>query len=156
MGLALFPLCLCCSGKEGSAGVAGSMTADRGSWTRIADMPTPRAGAAAVAANGRLYVIGGQHGSKFLSTNESLDVATGVWRTEPPVRLARSFSAANSAAVDGMVYLVDGNPRGYCTNAADAFDTRARAWRLPAPGQTRVLNLAIPFGPAPAAAAAPL
>lgn len=130
MELALFLCCLGCRGTEKSASVADSTMVGRGSWTRIADMPTPRSGAAAVAANGRLYVIGGQQGSKFLTTNESLDVATGVWTAEPPVRLARSFSATNAAVIDGTVYLVDGNPRGYCTNAADAFDSRTHAWRL--------------------------
>lgn len=130
METALLLCCLGCRGPEKSPSVADSTMVDRGAWTRIADMPTPRSGAAAVAANGRLYVIGGQQGSKFLTTSESLDVATGVWTTEPPVRLARSFSSTNAAAIDGTVYLIDGNPRGYCTNAADAFDSLTHAWRL--------------------------
>jgi N-acetylneuraminic acid mutarotase len=128
--LAMLMLSVGCGHSERESTTDTVLLPTGGSWHRVADLPTPRTGAAVFAWDGRIYVIGGQQNSRFLATNEFLDVDRDRWSAEPPIRLARSFSSANMAAIDGSLYVVAGNPRGYCTNAADAFDTRAHTWRL--------------------------
>lgn len=99
-------------------------------WRRLPDMPTARTGPAMFASGGRLYAIGGQNQSRFVAMNEVYDTVTSAWSSAPPIRLGRTFSATNSAAIDGVLYVIAGNPRGYCTNASDAFDVAGGRWHL--------------------------
>jgi N-acetylneuraminic acid mutarotase len=60
-----------------------------GEWTAEPDMPEQRQGAAGVYVPevDRIYVLGGGNGNGAeLPTVDSMDVATGQWRQEEPVR----------------------------------------------------------------------
>ncbi|MEE2567244.1 Kelch repeat-containing protein [Hyphobacterium marinum] len=83
-----------------------------GTWSQAADMPTPRAGHAAVLSGGRIHVFGGRGEdlSRTLSDHISYDPVTDSWRAESELRSPRTDAAA--ATLNGMVYLVGGGAGG--------------------------------------------
>ena len=50
-------------------------------WTKMADSPTSRWGPSAIAANGKIYLIGGKSGSIVYSTVNVYDPVTNSWST---------------------------------------------------------------------------
>lgn len=68
-------------------------------WTKAADMPTPRNHAAAGAVGNRIYVNGGRAGSVFISVAQNLDLveaydpATDQWLLRAPMPTPRSATA---------------------------------------------------------------
>ncbi|MCZ6677316.1 MAG: hypothetical protein O7E52_08705, partial [Candidatus Poribacteria bacterium] len=49
-------------------------------WTKKKDMPSKRFGAAAVAVDGKIYVMGGWAGGSHTSAVEMYDPATNIWQ----------------------------------------------------------------------------
>lgn len=61
-------------------------------WETLSEpLPNPRAGNAATARNGAIYVLGGESGATAdaYANVDVLDVATGRWRSGPPLQRAR-------------------------------------------------------------------
>jgi hypothetical protein len=79
-------------------------------WTAKASMPTTRDGFAAVAVNGKIYVIGGHYGA-YLGTNEEYDPATDTWTAKASMPTPRSGLAA--VAVNGKIYVIGGRNEAY-------------------------------------------
>ncbi|MFC1718303.1 Kelch repeat-containing protein, partial [Candidatus Poribacteria bacterium] len=77
-------------------------------WAEKADMPTARMQLACVAANGKIYAIGGSGGIGVgaLSVVEVYDPATDTWIEENDMPTARGICGA--AAVDGKIYVIGG------------------------------------------------
>ncbi len=79
-------------------------------WRQTETMATARAGSAAVAENGSIYVLGGVDGVDFLPTVEwtriKPDGSVEPWRLGPSMQTARGFFAA--VAVNGWLYAVGG------------------------------------------------
>lgn len=79
-------------------------------WRQTETMSTARAGTAAVAEDGVIYVLGGVDGVDFLPTVEwtriKPDGDIEPWRSGPAMETARGFFAA--AAVNGWVYAIGG------------------------------------------------
>lgn len=110
------------------------------SWSKRADMPTPRNHAAAGVVGNRIYVIGGRAGSVFIPNALNLDIveeynpATDQWALRDPMPTPRS--AAAWGVHDGRVYVAGGEIRhrdiwGTYT-AVEAFDPKSNSWaRLP-------------------------
>jgi N-acetylneuraminic acid mutarotase len=80
-------------------------------WTERAPMPQPRQGmAAALAADGRIYVVGGAESfqsSVSLDTVEVYDPLTDTWSTGPKLRHARRGHAM-VATTNGRIYAIGG------------------------------------------------
>jgi len=90
------------------------------SWKALAPLPTKRGSPSAVAAGGKIYVIGGASthpGSKetgvhparphrSLDTNEVYDPATNRWETRSPMPTARNHAAVG--VVDNKIYVIGG------------------------------------------------
>ncbi|HET6261852.1 MAG TPA: kelch repeat-containing protein [Chloroflexia bacterium] len=97
--------------------------ADR--WTRMADMPKPRAAHTSAFINGKLYVIGGLEGD--VSTElYAYDPATNTWNTSlPAMSLVREHLA--STAIGGKLYVIGGRFSGNFT-LLEAFDTATNTW----------------------------
>ncbi|MEM9257746.1 MAG: kelch repeat-containing protein [Pseudomonadota bacterium] len=79
-------------------------------WTTLAQpLPNPRAGIAAAAYNGWVYVMGGESGATeaAFETVDRLDVATGTWQSAPPLRRGRHGTGA--AVLDGQLWVASGS-----------------------------------------------
>jgi Putative Ig domain/Kelch motif len=100
--------------NEGTTGYLSDVwsTSDGGvNWTRLTAAAgfAPRFGHCAVAANGKLYVIGGYDGTKTLPAWESLDGATWNQASILPSPLSNPVNLTYSAcAVEGGAIVVTG------------------------------------------------
>jgi len=101
------------------APVAGS-----GTWVTKAPMPTARDGLALGEVNGILYAIG----SNVVAVNEAYDPTTDSWATKAPIPNPRSLRGTNNAVVNGIVYVIGGNPTGFCSSANQAYDPATNSW----------------------------
>jgi N-acetylneuraminic acid mutarotase len=83
-------------------------------WITGTPMPAPRAGVAAAAANGCLYVIGGEGNDAdprgVFDLNELYDPATNSWRSLPPLPLAM-HGLTGAAYLDGWIHVPGGATR---------------------------------------------
>ena len=91
-----------------------------GTWSTLApedNLPTPRAGAAAVNFNDKLYVIGGEVENEFiggsnisgaLDLTEIYDFATGEWELGPGMNFPRHGAQALTSG-DG-IFILGGSP----------------------------------------------
>jgi N-acetylneuraminic acid mutarotase len=117
--------------------VSGQDTASAGKW---AALPVPRsvhAYHAAVALNGKLYVVGGDRGMEF----EVFDPQTGQWQTLKTPPTQRMFPGA--AAGENSIYLVGGLTREKpYHNTVEAYDIMTSRWRTCAPMQVPRSRLA--------------
>lgn len=96
-----------------------------GQWSQVAPLPTPRRQLMVVAAEEKIYAIGGQvlvNGSYYLPSDvvEIFDTATGQWSTGPSLGAPTYDGAA--AYLDGNVYVMGG---------VHVSGRTAEVWRLP-------------------------
>ncbi|MGH7151854.1 MAG: Kelch repeat-containing protein [Planctomycetota bacterium] len=120
-----------CGGVAGPAGspsesVVEAFDLATGAWNP-APPPLPNAtrDAAAVALNGKLYVLGGEDGGVFRNSVVSFDPAANAWSAQPPMLQGRSLFAA--VAYGGRIYVFggfDGSPLAAC----ERYDPAAGAW----------------------------
>jgi N-acetylneuraminic acid mutarotase len=129
---------------------------DNDSWKELAPMPTPRGSAQAVAANGKIYVIGGAHANIpgkpteplwigvpqiVVGTVEEYDPATNTWRSRAPMPTGRNHFLA--AAVDGIIYAVNGRlgssfvTMSDVTDLVEAYDPATDQWSYKGRSPTR-------------------
>lgn len=139
---------------SGAVGRSAVYDPASGSWTTLADMPTPRGGAAALHLNGKIYVIGGMTGDGASSAIvEVFDIGSGTWSTGPAMSVARDNAGA--AVVDGVLYVFGGRTRlasGTTVNGAltsvEALAGAAGTWasRAPLPTGRRTMGSAVVNG----------
>ncbi len=82
-------------------------------WELTTPLPVPLNHLMPAAANGKLYVIGGQSDAgggpgNFVNTVYEYDPATRQWRTRTPMPTARGGGAA--AVLDGKIYVAGSRP----------------------------------------------
>jgi RNA polymerase sigma factor (sigma-70 family) len=76
-------------------------------WTKKANMPTARCGIITVAANGKIYVIGGINGNlQVLSNVEEYDPVIDVWTRKADMPVAKAGSAF--AGINNKIYIFGG------------------------------------------------
>lgn len=106
------------------------------SWTKAADMPTPRNHAAGAAVGSRLYIIGGRIGSVFIPNAFNIDLVEEYdpekdqWQLRAPMPTPRSATAWG--IYGGQIYVAGGEIRhrdiwGTYTGV-EAFDPRSNSW----------------------------
>ena len=76
---------------------------EKDGWTRIGDVPTPRADVAVADVNKELYLIGG---SPIPAKVEAYNTQTGMWSDEPSLRFPRSRHAAG--VIKDTIYVLGG------------------------------------------------
>jgi N-acetylneuraminic acid mutarotase len=88
-----------------------------------AAMPTPRSFlGVAVAANGKLYAIGGQpNGVPFSAANEEYDPILNAWAPRAPMPTAR-YGLGVAAAANGKLYAVGGIQGGTILATVEEYD----------------------------------
>ncbi len=92
-------------------------------WTKKADMPTPRGIFSTSVVNGKIYAIGGYNGA-FLPTVEAYDPVTNSWTRKADMPTARSNLSAGT--VNGKIYAIGGLPIPGFSNAlsvVEEYDT---------------------------------
>jgi N-acetylneuraminic acid mutarotase len=117
------------------------------SWKALAPMPEPRQAGAAVAVNGKIYVIGGDGllpGAAnppkpddiiVVGTNEVYDPAMNEWATKRQMPTPRNHEAIG--AVNGKVYVIGGritnanvgNMISSGVDAVEEYDPATDSWR---------------------------
>jgi len=107
-------------------------------WTQKAHIITPRAGAAAVAAGGRIYFIGGVTGDLHnapVTTVEEYDRATDTWTSKANMPTPRAFLSAS--VVGGKIYAVGGGTwSGAFLTRLELYDPTTDAWSIGFPMPT--------------------
>lgn len=102
-----------------------------GRWRTLPTMPTARAGCAAAAVGGLVYVFGGRVGESVCARTERFDINVGRWERVPNLPTARSGCAA--AALAGDLHVIGGKgPHGDILTVVERFAQRLGRWqRLP-------------------------
>jgi hypothetical protein len=118
-------------GDVGAIPTTFELDTDLMTWTRKADMPSARGAGAAVAHNGKLYVIGGERGFT-VSDAAVFDPASNAWTELPPMPTPRNHHSA--AVVRGKIYVVGGRPGNLTAN--EAYDPLTNTWGHKAPMPT--------------------
>jgi len=105
----------------------------RGTWSAVAPMTTPRAGFAAATIGGSLYALGGMGaGGRFtLASVERFDPRAGTWSAAASMGTPRGVLAA--AAFNGNIYALGGSDGRSRLATVECFDPRADAWTVAAP-----------------------
>ena len=85
----------------------------------------------AVEAARRLYALGGQDGSNYLSSCEVYDAAADRWRAIAPMGSKRDALAA--AVVEGRLYALGGSDGSNELSSCEVYDAAADRWRAIAP-----------------------
>jgi hypothetical protein len=105
IGIIIILICLltaCGQGHDKSTWIQG--------WKETTAFNTPRAGAAAVVANNKIYLIGGVDGKAFLNTTIyaqiNKDGSLGIWQQGPKLIEERGFVGA--VYHDNWIYVVGG------------------------------------------------
>ena len=110
------------------------------SWSTKTSMPTARRFLAAAAVNGKIYAIGGDGSSSYLSTNEEYDPITDSWTTRASMPTGRQGLAA--AAVSGKIYAIGGRNAGGFLSTNQEYDPSTDSWTTKASMPTAREDLA--------------
>ena len=89
-------------------------------------MTCPRRGLAAAAHDGRIYVLGGWDGRKYLDSMAVFDAVAGTWAAGPAMLCPRCFAAATF--VGRHLYVVGGYYGATNLRSAERFDPATNEW----------------------------
>ena len=113
-------------------------------WTRLASLPSPRAGLTAAACRGRIYAIAGVHmdrGGEPFDQVWVFDPPSGRWESGPPLPMAVWGPAA--ATVDDVIYVAGGGAAGRLCDDLYALDPQSERWTPLAPMPTPRSDLSL-------------
>lgn len=95
-------------------------------WRRVAALPWPLAGAAAVADGGFLYVFGGADEQGATDLAYVYDPGSDSWRPLEPLPAPRTLAAA--AALTGKLHVIGGSDGLGSQRSCFVYDPVATAW----------------------------
>lgn len=119
-------------------------------WIPAPPLPNPRNHLADAVVDGKLYVIGGQHGhNETLVTQRSVhvyDPATRSWTERAPLPAGRSHIGGTTVARDGQIYVFGGEEyHGTPEEEVFVYNTRANTWTrataLPKPRHSGIATI---------------
>jgi hypothetical protein len=98
-------------------------------WREIAPMPAPRSQGAAVAIEGRVFIVGGAQDGRLVGPTYAYDTAADRWTTVAPLPTPRDHLAA--AALGGRVCAVGGRRLSMLQNLAsfECYDPGTNVWQ---------------------------
>jgi len=99
----------------------------QGAWEELPSLSSARAGPIAVAAEGCLYVLGGEFCGDALGDAQRFDASAGKWESLAPMLEGRIKGAA--VAAGGLVYVFGGQDGLKPVNTAECYDPRTNTWR---------------------------
>lgn len=99
-----------------------------GEWTKKADMPTARCGAASCEIDGKIYVFGGTHTFDFgYASVEEYDPKTDTWTKKKDAPTKRAFASASE--VNGKIYVIGGGENGQkILSTVEEYDPVTDTW----------------------------
>ncbi len=100
-----------------------------GEWQTFSELNTPRAGAASVVFNGKIYVLGGKSlNNTVLNTVECYDPQQGRWieNALPPFDEERYNAAA--VVFNGKIYLIGGRGEEDVLDEVEVYDPVQNRW----------------------------
>jgi len=111
-----------------------NQNAEESRWTQLADMPTARAGLAAVTYDNKIYAIAGEGVGGVLNSNERYDPNSNTWEILSPKPIP--VADVHAGLVGGKIYIPGGRlESGEVTDILEIYDPRTDAWsdgsRLP-------------------------
>ena len=90
-------------------------------WYKLAPLPTPRSGVAAIVVHGLLYVLGGRNnspdGNVDTATVDVFDPFMNFWRSCVNMSVARN--RVGVGAIDGLIYAIGGSHGGTHHNTVE-------------------------------------
>lgn len=120
----------------------------RGTWSKLARMPTARLGLAAAAGqDGRIYALGGSDNNQVFPAVEAYNPATNSWSTVAPMPTARTILAAATGS-DGRIYAIGGiNSHKHALRTVEVYNPSTNTWARAAPLHSARGALAAVAGP---------
>jgi N-acetylneuraminic acid mutarotase len=114
------------------AGSAQAQTEAKGGWASKAAIPVMRNEVVAVAAGGKIYVLGGNYpGAKYdVADNAEYDPQTDKWRDRAP--MPQGVNHVGATELNGKIYTVGGfNGPGHATgmNYFFEYDPATDTWK---------------------------
>ncbi len=101
---------------------------DTGTWTAGMSQPDARFSAgAALARDGKIYVVGGTTNDHFLNSVLAYDPLSATWSAAPSVTYARAGLSVVADA-QGRVYAIGGGDQSAAFNMVERYDPRTNAW----------------------------
>ena len=117
----------CCSLDTGPVEVYDPGT---NTWVKKPNMPAPRGGHAAGVVRGKIYLVGGGGGGKYVSAVSEYDPATGTWEEKADIPTKRSVLAAS--VVNNKIYAIGGaGPNwaaGEIFSIVEEYDPKTDTW----------------------------
>lgn len=96
-------------------------------WSRLPDMPVPRAAGAVGVLDDRLIWAGGARNSIARSEVYAYDFRTRRWSQLPSMRTRREH--VGEGVLDGKLYVLGGRaPKSQAVDTAERFDLRTGSW----------------------------
>jgi DNA-binding CsgD family transcriptional regulator/N-acetylneuraminic acid mutarotase len=114
---------------EGTVGASSATSVQASRWNEVAPLPEPRSRVAAVYAEGKIYVIGGDTPDGPTGRVDEYEIAANSWRTRSPKPIpAHNIGAA---FVGGKVFV----PGGWSTDdevldELEVYDPATDTWSL--------------------------
>lgn len=92
-------------------------------------MNTKRHHFSLIAAQGRIYAIGGRNGVQYLDSVESYDPVTGIWTQEKSMHVPREV--AGTVLYKNEIYAIGGSTvNAVGTATVERFDIAKGEWTL--------------------------
>jgi RNA polymerase sigma factor (sigma-70 family) len=102
--------------------------AEGGTWTKKADMLTPRSALSTSVVNGKIYAIGGiNDNEKQVSTVEEYDPITNTWKKKADMPTKRSH--LSTSVVNGKIYAMGGEYENEVVTAIEEYDPVIDKWK---------------------------
>lgn len=121
-------------------------------WTTAAPMTNPKDHFSAAVMNGKIYLLGGEHGHDVLHQQQSdmqvYDPATDQWTALANLPIAKSHMEGGTFVENGEIIFAGGQIDNFnSTNRVFAYDPSADAWTELAPLPAyRQGGIVMPFG----------
>jgi len=122
---------------------AASITTSRHTWSRGADLLSPRAETAAVIVEDQAYVIGGFGPSGTASNRvEIYNITSDTWRAGNPLPVAVHHEGA--VVLGGKIYVIGGHLEGWIPTAnVWVYDLKSDTWSAGASMPTKRAALTV-------------
>ncbi len=102
-------------------------TLDEDRWQQLADMPTARAGLAAVAYENQIYAIAGEGETGVVGVNERYNPETDTWESLAPKPVP--VADVHAGVIGGRIYIPGGRlGTGEITDILEIYDPRQNTW----------------------------
>jgi len=99
---------------------------EKRTWSKLAPLPAPRGGHAAVVLEGRIHVLGGGNSVSTLADHDEYDPATDKWTRR--AALPRSEGSPAAVAFEGQLWAIGGRSGLSDFGQVDLWDPKTDRW----------------------------